>query len=244
MHTGIWRTTKDLDLLLEAKHVPRALRQLRQAGFDTYIEDPVWLAKAARGSYFVDLITGVGNASLIVEPSWIDRAVSAEVLGVPCKVLAAEEMIASKVFVTRRERFDGSDVAHLIRSCGERLDWNRIQRLLEPHWEMLLWSLLLFAYVYPRHIRLVPQRLWMDLTARFAEKIAHPLTDAPFRGSLVDPKMFAIDVDEWGERDLYRELCDNHPCPLVEHDLALSEAAPAEKGQPQDSQFDASENAA
>jgi hypothetical protein len=23
--------------------------------------------------------------------------------------------------------------------------------------------------------------------------------------------MFAIDVNEWGERDLYRELCENYP---------------------------------
>jgi hypothetical protein len=26
--------------------------------------------------------------------------------------------------------------------------------------------------------------------------------------------MFAIDVNEWGERDLYRELCETYPQPL------------------------------
>lgn len=119
-HTGIWRATKDLDLLLVAADVPRALRQLNNAGFETHIEDPVWLAKATRGDYFVDLITGVGNASLIVDKSWIERASSDEILGVPCKILALEEMIASKSFVSRRERFDGSDVVHLIRTAARR----------------------------------------------------------------------------------------------------------------------------
>src|ERR1700684_3954671 len=70
-HTGIWRTTKDLDVLLVADDVPEALQQLRRSGFDTHIEDPVWLAKAHRGDYFVDLITGVGNACLPVDESWI-----------------------------------------------------------------------------------------------------------------------------------------------------------------------------
>src|ERR1700739_4398528 len=36
-HTGIWRTTKDLDLLLVPSAVPHALRQLQQEGFETYI---------------------------------------------------------------------------------------------------------------------------------------------------------------------------------------------------------------
>ena len=132
-HTGIWRTTKDLDLLLEAEAVPAALEELRRAGFQTSIHDPVWLAKATRGAYFVDLITGMGNAALRVDAEWIERSVPNQVLGVRCRVLAAEEMIASKVFVTRRERFDGSDVAHLVRACGKSLDWNRLLELLDSH---------------------------------------------------------------------------------------------------------------
>jgi hypothetical protein len=51
-HTGIWRATKDLDVVLEAKYVPMALKRLGQIGFATHIEDPVWLAKAIRGEYF------------------------------------------------------------------------------------------------------------------------------------------------------------------------------------------------
>lgn len=222
-HTGIWRTTKDLDLVLEADAVPAALQELRKAGFATSIHDPVWLAKATRGDYFVDLITGMGNAALLVDAEWIRRSIPEQVLGVPCRVLAAEEMIASKVFVTRRERFDGSDVAHLVRARGRTLNWTRLLELLDGHWEMLYWSLVLFAYIYPAETDRVPERIWRELTERFAEQVTHPSKSAPFRGSLVDPLMFAIDVQEWGERDLYRELCDQHPSPLKGDDEGGSE---------------------
>jgi hypothetical protein len=214
-HTGIWRTTKDLDFLIEAGEVPRALASLREAGFETWIEDPVWLAKASRGEYFVDLISGVGNATLPVERSWIERALPAEILGMPCRVLAAEEMIASKVFVTRRERFDGSDVVHLIHARGRGLDWARVLHLLEQHWQMLYWSLVLFAYVYPSETDMVPEQLWVELSQRLTREALHPRPDAVFRGSLIDPLMFAIDVDEWGKSNLYREYCEEHPSLLT-----------------------------
>src|SRR5215469_13358789 len=61
-YTGIWRDTKDLDLFLPAEDVAYALQLLEQAGFHTEIADPVWLAKARRDDFFVDLITGMSNA--------------------------------------------------------------------------------------------------------------------------------------------------------------------------------------
>ena len=210
-HTGIWRSTKDLDLIMVPSAVPPALELLRQQGFETYIEDPVWLAKARRDSYFVDLITGVGNATLAVDESWIERAALNEILGIPCKILGVEEMIASKIFVTRRERFDGADIAHLVRACGRAIDWDRLLNLAGPYWEMLYWSLVLFAFIHPANAEIVPEPIWSELTRRFVEHVRNPGEDEPFRGSLVDPKMFAIDVNEWGERDLYDELRKNYP---------------------------------
>lgn len=213
-HTGIWRATKDLDLLLSPQAVPDALRQLRAQGFHTCIEDSVWLAKVIRDDYFVDLITGISNACLIVDDSWFRRAVPGEILGIPCRILAAEELIASKVFVTRRERFDGSDVVQLLRACGPQLDWDRLMQLLDPHWQLLYWSLVLFAYIYPAHTDLVPSAVWQQLNNRFRDEVQQPHRNQAFRGSLVDPRMFAINVNEWGERNLYEEYRQQHPCLL------------------------------
>lgn len=209
--TGIWRTTKDLDLLLTAADLPEALDRLASRGFQAYVKDPVWLAKARRGDYFVDLITGIGNASLGVDSTWIDRGTPENVLGFPCRVLGVEELIISKIFVAYRERFDGADVVHLLRARGKTLDWPRLLQLAGSHWELLFWALVLFAYVYPGHTDCIPDRIWDDMTSRFTHQVRKPNKDAPFRGTLIDPRMFAIDVNERGERNLYKEYCENHP---------------------------------
>ena len=205
-HTGIWRDTKDLDVFLPAQYVPQALECLVGDGFECSICDPVWLAKAHRGDFFVDLICGMSNAVIVVEDSWIERGMATEIVGVPTRVLAPEELIASKLFVTRRERFDGADIAHVIYGTRGRLDWERLLQLAGEHWEILLWALILFHYVYPAHSAYVPRPLWQGLLQRLHEELANPDPRAKFRGSLVDEKMFAIDVQEWGLDNLMQQF--------------------------------------
>ena len=221
-HTGIWRNTKDLDLFLPPDVVPQALEHLNEQGFETEIRDPVWLAKAHRDGFFVDLITGMSNAIITVDQSWIDRGSPAEVLGVPSRVLAPEELIASKLFVNFRERFDGADVVHIIFGSHGTLDWRRLRQLVGEHWEILLWELVLFHYVYPAHSDYVPREVWDDLLSRLRKDLEHPRREAPFRGSLLDEKMFAIDVQEWGMEDLLhrqRELREPKITTLTEADI-------------------------
>lgn len=204
-HTGIWRNTKDLDLFLPAAAVSGALRHLQEQGFETEIRDPVWLAKAHRDGYYVDLITGMSNGVITVDQSWIDRSSHSVVLGVPTRVLAPEELIASKLFVNFRERFDGADVVHVIFGTKGRLDWQRLLALVGEHWELLFWELVLFHYIYPAHRDCVPREIWDKLLTRLRAELSAPKPSAPFRGSLLDEKMFAIDVKEWGMENLLQE---------------------------------------
>jgi hypothetical protein len=67
---------------------------------------------------------------------------------------------------------------------------------------MLLWSLILFRYVYPAHSHYVPAAIWHELLQRFQKEIGSRDPQAAFRGSLVDNNMFAIDVNEWGLSNL------------------------------------------
>ena len=205
-YTGICRYTKDLDVFLSAQHASEALRHLAERGFECEIRDPVWLAKAYRNGYFVDLITGMSNGVLAVDSSWIERAHPATVFGVPTRVLAPEELLASKLFVIRRERFDGADIAHIIYASRGSLQWDRVLELAGEHWEILLWTLILFRYVYPAQTDYVPQAIWQDLLTRFQHEITLPDGMAKFRGSLVDDNMFAIDVNEWGLHNLLQEI--------------------------------------
>ena len=204
-YTGIWRVTKDLDLFMKPDDVPAALGYLREQGFRCETPDPVWLAKAHRGEYFVDLISGMSNAVIVVDESWMQRAQPAAIAGVDSRIISVEDLLASKLFVIRRERFDGADIAHIIYRSGGKLDWERILQLAGEHWEIVLWALVLFRYVYPAHTDYVPATLWQDLLTRFTHELQHPNPKAPFRGSLVDGNMFSIDVKDWGLEDLESE---------------------------------------
>src|SRR5437899_8286683 len=204
-HTGICRDTKDLDVFLTHENAVLALQYLREEKFECEICDPVWLFKAHRDGFFVDLITGMSNAAIVVDDSWIKLSQPAVVDGVRTRVLAAEELIASKVFIARRERFDGADIAHIIYGTKAKLDWQRILRLVGEHWEILLWALVLYRYVYPAQTHYVPAEVWLDLVSRFQTAVSDPDATAKFRGSLVDDKMFAIDVNEWRLDNLMEE---------------------------------------
>jgi hypothetical protein len=204
-HTGICRETKDLDLFVTTANCPMAMDCLRQEGMKCDLVDPVWLAKARRGEYFVDLITGMSNGLILVDDSWIERSHPAVVYGVTTRVLAPEELVASKIFVARRERFDGADIAHVIYGTYGQFDWRRELELVGEHWEMLLWSLVLFRYVYPAQSHYVPLEIWCELLKRFQQEVRNPNPDAKFRGSLVDDNMFAIDVNEWELPNLLAE---------------------------------------
>jgi hypothetical protein len=201
-YTGIWRMTKDLDLFVKASDVPAALEHLCNQGFRCETLDPVWLSKAHRGEYFVDLISGMSNATIVVDDSWFENAHRAVVAGVQSQIISAEDLIASKLFVLRRERFDGADIAHIIYRTKGQLKWERIMNLACEHWEIVLFALVLFRYVYPAHTNYVPAALWQDLLSRYMHAVQHPDPNAPFRGSLVDDNIFSIDMKDWGLEDL------------------------------------------
>jgi hypothetical protein len=113
------------------------------------------------------------------------------------------------LFVTRRERFDGADIAHILYALGRKLDWERISGQVGEHWEMLLWALVLFHYVYPGHSDQIPRSVWDDLLTRFMSAVGRPNPKADFRGGLVDELMFAIDVEEWGLKDALAQSREN-----------------------------------
>jgi len=150
----------------------------------------------------------MSNAVIVVDDTWMERAQKATIAGVPSRIISAEDLLASKLFVIRRERFDGADIAHVIYGTKGRLDWKRILDHAGEHWEIVLWALILFRYVYPAHTDYVPAELWQDLLSRYMSLVQRLDPKAPFRGSLVDDNIFSIDVKDWGLEDVesgYRE---------------------------------------
>jgi len=46
-----------------------------------------------------------------------------------------------------RERYDGADIAHILRARAADLDWERLLERFAGHWHVLLSHLILFEYL-------------------------------------------------------------------------------------------------
>ena len=202
VHTGIWRDTKDLDIFLKPEDVHTALAALKEAGFETEVLFKHWLAKACKEPHFIDLIFGSGHGQISVDDRWFENSQPAKILGVQTQILPAEEMIAMACFVAERSRFDGADVVHLIRVLKGKVDWQRVLELLGDNWELLLWQLIFFDAVYPGHANYLPQDLMVNLFDKVRQRWASStIKKKTFRGALLDPFSFAVDVEDWEYED-------------------------------------------
>jgi hypothetical protein len=203
-YTGIERDTKDIDVFLRERDLQAALDALAAAGCRTELPFPHWLAKAHCGDYFIDLIFNSGNGLTPVDDAWFDHAVDGEVLGVPVRLMPAEELLLSKAFLQERERYDGADVIHLLRTRAELMDWRRIFIRVGSNWRVLLAHLVLFGFVYPGERQKVPARVIEALTKRLLAETALPPGEPDAgvcRGTLISREQYLIDVERWGYRD-------------------------------------------
>jgi hypothetical protein len=201
-YTGIQRDTKDFDLFIRRADIERALAALDDAGYVTHLIYPHWLAKVRAGDSFVDLIFYSGNGAAPVDDGWFRDAIDGVALGVPVKLQPAEEMIWSKAFVMERERYDGADVAHLVRSLGDKLDWERLLRRFGPHWRVLLAHLVLFGLIYPGERSRVPATVLDDLLERMRREAALPVPRVKVcGGTLLSREQYLHDIEQLGYRD-------------------------------------------
>lgn len=201
-YTGIVRETKDFDLFVKQDDLDSALEALRQAGYDTEITFPHWLAKAHQGPDVVDLVFSSGNGIGRVDDDWFANAKEADVLGMPVKIAPVEELIWQKSFVMERERYDGADIAHILRSCAESLHWERLLARFAPHWQVLLANLVMFGFIYPSERHRIPQHVMGDLLARLQTEIdAPPSDDRVCRGTLISRAQYLLDIGRYGYED-------------------------------------------
>jgi hypothetical protein len=201
-YAGISRGTKDLDLFVAPLDFDRTLDTLRDAGFHATVAYPHWLGKAYRGDDFIDIIFSSGNGVATVDDGWFVHAVDDEVLGLPARICPPEETIWSKAFIMERERYDGADIAHILRACADRLDWHRLLRRFGRHWRVLLSHLVLFGFIYPGERRRIPDRVLRALLHRLErEQAAEPPGERVCEGTVLSREQYLTDIDRWGYRD-------------------------------------------
>jgi hypothetical protein len=201
-HTGVVRHTKDVDIFTRPEDCQRALEVFSANRYRTEVTDPCWLAKAYSGEDFIDVIFSSGNCVAEVDNVWFEYAIDASVFGLPVQLCPVEETIWSKAFVMERERYDGADIAHLLRACGERLDWTRLLARFDSHWRVLLSHLVLFGFVYPYERGCIPAFVMDTLLDRLQGEAQPPPTVGRLcQGTLLSKVQYAIDLDRWGYED-------------------------------------------
>lgn len=198
-YTGISRRTKDLDVFTTREGCGRVLRLFDAAGYATELTSSHWLGKVFDGDAFMDVIFSSGNGLCEVDEAWFAHAVAGELLGVPVRFSPAEEMIWSKAFIMERERFDGADVAHLIRACA--LNWPRLIARFGPHGHVLLSHLILFRFIYPDQRDRVPATVLRLLLRRLDREVGGPAAASPVcHGTLLSLQQYLSDLRR-GYRD-------------------------------------------
>lgn len=198
-YTGIERHTKDFYLFLKKEDFDRATKVLSEAGYKTELTYPHWIGKAYQGDDFVDLIFSAGNGVAKVDDLWFEFAVPETVLGTEVGLIPAEEMIWSKGLIMERERFDGADVAHMIKNVGLELDWKRLIARYGEHWRALYAHLILYGFVYPSRRSNVPRWVMEELSARLAEEVAQPDSEEKLcYGTIISRQQYLLDIDQWG----------------------------------------------
>jgi hypothetical protein len=201
-YTGIERHTKDFDIFVRPGDCHRVLQLLAQVGFCTELRFPHWLGKAYCGDNYIDVIFSSGNGVARVDDGWFRHAVASDVLDVPVLLCPVEETIWSKSFVMERERYDGADIAHLIRTSGATMDWRRLLDRFGPNWRVLLAHLVMFGFVYPGQRQAVPVWVQDELLGHLRLEASQPSTDASdCRGTLISRAQYLVDVEHWGYRD-------------------------------------------
>jgi len=206
-YTGVARQTKDIDVFVLPEDCRRALRVLADAGYGTELRDPIWLAKAFHEGFLMDIIFSSGNGLCPIDELCLEHAPDGEVLGVPVKLLPAEEILWSKMFIMERERYDGADVAHIILRRGPELDWRRLLQRMDAHWEVLLVHVMLFDFVYPGQRSCIPDWVREKLAARMAKRDESNEEDERLcRGPILSKKQYLVDLELWGFRDVRVDL--------------------------------------
>ncbi|HMH50656.1 MAG TPA: hypothetical protein VK548_10515 [Candidatus Acidoferrum sp.] len=201
-YTGIARNTKDLDIFLRPGDLDAVLTELAGLGCRTEVPFPHWLAKACTADGVIDFIYSSGNGVARVDDEWFEHAVDTEILGFPVKLCPVEETIWSKALIMERERYDGADVAHLIRALGPQLDWSRLLRRFGEHWRVLLSHLVLFGFIYPGERWRIPADVMRELMARLSTEVhASDPDERLCCGTLLSRAQYLHDVSAWAYRD-------------------------------------------
>ncbi len=116
----------DADFLVPEAESERAARVLADAGLEVQQPAEDWLVKVVSGGSFVDVLWRTCGRP--VEGDLIDRAEVMPVLSVHMPVLAATDILVTKLMALDEHYCDFSRLLPVARALREQVDWATVQR--------------------------------------------------------------------------------------------------------------------
>jgi hypothetical protein len=193
-HTGLWRGTKDVDLLILPGDRDRAVEAVCAAGMSDLFEqepyDREWIFRSTQEGVIIDLIWRLANYQDDVQSKWFERAVQGEIFGSPVKVVSAADLCWMKLFVFQRTRCDWPDIINVIRGLKGDLDWDVLLQESGRHWRLLCALVDIYDWLCPPERDFIPKSFRRDL-----ERLRREDPDAaePCHNELFDSRPWLTD---------------------------------------------------
>jgi hypothetical protein len=112
---------KDLDFMVKPEDAERALEALEAEGMRPEKPPEGWLYKAWDGEVLVDLI--FRPKGMEIDDEVIARGEDIEVLAMPIRVMALEDVLCTKLLALHEHYVDYSSLLQMARSLREKVDW-------------------------------------------------------------------------------------------------------------------------
>ncbi|MFL5910687.1 MAG: nucleotidyltransferase family protein [Gaiellaceae bacterium] len=123
------QTFKDLDFMIRPEDADRALEALTDVGMRPEKPPEGWLYKAFDGDVMIDLIFRPRGLPMTDEV--IQRGDAMEVLALPIRVMALEDVIATKLLSLDEHYLDYSGLLAMTRALREQIDWEDVRSRTE-----------------------------------------------------------------------------------------------------------------
>ena len=118
-------TRHDLDLMIKPQDVERALEALKEAGMRPERPPEDWLVKAWDGDTLIDLI--YCPKGLPMDDDVIARGEELSVLGLEIRVMALEDVMATKLMALTEHSLRYEGLLQIARALREQIDWDAVR---------------------------------------------------------------------------------------------------------------------
>jgi predicted nucleotidyltransferase len=121
--------SKDLDFMIRREDADRALEALANAGMKSERPPEGWLLKAWDGDILIDLIFHPIDTPVTDE--LLARADELNVFAMRVRVMAAEDVLATKLLALNEHSLDFEQLLQIARALREQVDWSQVRARTE-----------------------------------------------------------------------------------------------------------------